>query len=827
MGADSSLPKPPNDKKTLKISDQGLDAFPFSITDDSKVRTIEASKNKLKTFPLNLKNVQSIDISENDLKEILEKNPDVVVNFPELKTLKLSDCNIQSMPKWLLSLKDLKELILDKNYLEKLEIPYEKIEILDVFINKLTSLPPLPDTLIKFNAGFNMLSEVSFSLTNVVDLRLQGNLITYVSPDISFPKVKLLDLSHNHICEMPPIAKLAPNVEMLQLTFNFLVVAPTDLPESLVKYDISYNMISHIDAPLDHLKNLTHLDVSNNLLDELPKLPVGIKTLFTEHNKFKKVCPIENTSVKLITFYESELEELPDMSKTNMQTFVVSHNKIRDLQHPERLPGQLKQLEVMSNKLSIVNTGFFLLNKLKSLILTNNDIKEIPPEIERSKLHCLMLGENPISSLPPLPKTLKVISCANCKFTAIPDAILELKELQHVDFSCNQLTSCPTLNCNFVSVNCNNIKTLHTISPQTVCFLAAHNKIKEVKIVSLKYMAYFDLSHNDIRELKLIPTDSLKALKLEFNPQLKGVIDFANYPKLEQLDVVGTKLTYINNDNNKKILEIAQDYDKNIVKQGDVAIKHFSVDSQTGYFEFVGIRPAMEDAIIIRNLSHHAKFLGVLDGHGGNRAATIGAYFIPLALSKLGAAATLNDIQPVLYELNNRLKQLGVHSGATAVFALVRESEVSIAHLGDARAIIVKEDGSMTELTVDHKATDRMEFDLLKEKRCFLALGRVNGTLAVSRTIGDCEVEGVLRSPSLTTYQLQPGDKRLLLACDGIFDVFSSAEAAAVAMSEKDPARAASKLVSLAYSRGSQDNMSVLIYDFQQQSLFSKFSSLF
>ena len=51
----------------------------------------------------------------------------------------------------------------------------------------------------------------------------------------------------------------------------------------------------------------------------------------------------------------------------------------------------------------------------------------------------------------------------------------------------------------------------------------------------------------------------------------------------------------------------------------------------------------------------------------------------------------------------------------------------------------------------------------------------------------------------------------LLLACDGVFDVFTPAEAAAVCLAEPDVARAAEALCDAALAAGSRDNVSAVV----------------
>ena len=65
----------------------------------------------------------------------------------------------------------------------------------------------------------------------------------------------------------------------------------------------------------------------------------------------------------------------------------------------------------------------------------------------------------------------------------------------------------------------------------------------------------------------------------------------------------------------------------------------------------------------------------------------------------------------------------------------------------------------------------------------FVANKRVNGQIAVSRALGDFAFKGGALGdrgscvPDLTSVKLRDGDDFLLIGCDGVFDVLTSAEA--------------------------------------------------
>jgi len=96
------------------------------------------------------------------------------------------------------------------------------------------------------------------------------------------------------------------------------------------------------------------------------------------------------------------------------------------------------------------------------------------------------------------------------------------------------------------------------------------------------------------------------------------------------------------------------------------------------------------------------------------------------------------------------------------------------------------------------------------------APSRVNGSLAVSRAIGDFHCQPFVSDiPYSRSIQLEPEDKFVILACDGLWDEVSDQEAVDLVASHintEEPVAIASRLRDLAYLRGGDDNISVLIF---------------
>lgn len=135
------------------------------------------------------------------------------------------------------------------------------------------------------------------------------------------------------------------------------------------------------------------------------------------------------------------------------------------------------------------------------------------------------------------------------------------------------------------------------------------------------------------------------------------------------------------------------------------------------------------------------------------------------------------------------------------------------ANAGDARAVLAR-NGQAVRLSHDHKATDTKEAERIDQAGGFIMNQRVNGYLAVSRSLGDSAMKQfVVGSPYTTETTLGPDDEYLIIACDGLWDVCSDQDAVDLLKSSgiTDPQEASKKLVDYALSRNSTDNISVLV----------------
>jgi serine/threonine protein phosphatase PrpC len=147
--------------------------------------------------------------------------------------------------------------------------------------------------------------------------------------------------------------------------------------------------------------------------------------------------------------------------------------------------------------------------------------------------------------------------------------------------------------------------------------------------------------------------------------------------------------------------------------------------------------------------------------------------------------------------------------GATLTTGWLNESKLSIAHVGDSRAYLLRT-GALQQLTNDHS----------------LVAEQVRRGILTPQQAEESEMQSVLlralgANPEVDVevdeVDLMPRDV-LLFCSDGLTRMVSEPEIAGKLQAETDPGTAAQKLVDLANERGGLDNVTVIVVRVQDDS---------
>jgi serine/threonine protein phosphatase PrpC len=139
------------------------------------------------------------------------------------------------------------------------------------------------------------------------------------------------------------------------------------------------------------------------------------------------------------------------------------------------------------------------------------------------------------------------------------------------------------------------------------------------------------------------------------------------------------------------------------------------------------------------------------------------------------------------------------------------------ANVGDSRIVLCR-NGQAVRLTVDHRPNDPDEQRRVRDAGGYIINHRVNAILAVTRAIGDVYLQPMVSSdPHTSVVNIRPEDEFIIIACDGVWDVIEDQAAVDLIKGESDPRVASCKLRDEAYSRGSTDNISVIVLRIKEQ----------
>lgn len=813
MGTNESAPFLDNSVEELNLTNENLDMIPYNIPPNHPIRSLLLSKNKLEIIPQKLVNLENLDLSYNQLQTKIAAA--AKLDYPKLKSIILSGNQLQIFPKTIFDCPVLTDLVADRNqFTDDTEsfTMFEHLENLDLLLNMFRTIPQLPQSLISLNLGFNYVSELTISLPLLTQLRLPGNGVKIISPSCHFPNLQLLDLSMNNLCELPPIDSVFPKLETLLFSFNYMKEFPKSLPVSIVEINASYNVIEEWNDNIDHLRNLTNVNVSNNKLKSIPLVPPSLTNFNCDNNLIDKLDHFDFECVQQIQLNHNNFTEIPNLTKCLANTLLMMYNQLETI-NVNNIAKTFTRFDFTKNNLKEIPLELFMIEKLQILNINANQITSLPSGISTSSLTSLYISENQIKTLPELPSNLMTIYAVGCGFEELPKELLNLPRLTHIDFSNNKISKIEKLpSCRHIGLSCNNIKDVPEIPDQVSFIDLSHNQLKQFKITGEFIMLQeLDVSHNKLLTIEHPALPLLTTFKCSHNPMTKYILDFTKLPALRMCDLTFTQIHMP-----QKIPDSIKEFDTSdaalFSRSKSAKIRLFQ-PRRSGYSEACGVRPSMEDALIIRsNIESMIDIYAVIDGHGGTDTACYSAFFIPqyFAAEKSKGIASFSSI---VKRLIDRMKRSNLRDGATIAFTIVTPEEIGCAYLGDSRALLVRKNGTVCQLSFDHKPTDPAEIMMIKENRSFVSEQRTSGILAMSRAIGDFNIPGVSHVPDMTSAARSKEDYRLVLACDGVFDVISQEEIGKIVIAEKDVNVAAVKIRNYALGRMSSDNVSVIVVD--------------
>lgn len=488
-----------------------------------------------------------MDISDN---KVLSLPAAALARLPKLKRLKADYNRIGALSYEILrSVQGLEELSLAYNIIR--EIPkntfqdLNNLKILNLYGNQIASL-----------------DEDTFAGTeaNLEYLDLGYNIIEQISPDLSLPSLKYLNLAKNKLVNIEGAFNLLSSLNVLILRENGIEkVSPFTFTglDNLISIDVSQNFIRDIEPQVFGNSYLNEVNISGNLLKELEQgtfvnLPI-LEVLDLSHNNlvtiqngaFDSIPRLKRLLVhhNRLSSYKGDFFANLD-NDTDLHTLDLSYNELTYL-YPESFSfhPQLKHVNFAHNKFSFFPTQFIRgLKYLQSLSLNNNLIKTLDDGdfAQMSMLQDLDLSGNELSSV---------------SDTAFQNS----SQLQRINLSHNRInelksdTFMGTIRL-LLDLSYNNLTDMSRgmfQRPKVMRLQSinlSHNKFTRIPVDVLQsqyfYLDTLKISHNDIQD---IPSDAnillnIKEIDLSYNPLTEDSIsNVLNQPKtVRKLNMAGT-----------------------------------------------------------------------------------------------------------------------------------------------------------------------------------------------------------------------------------------------------------------------------------------------
>ncbi|XP_031248432.1 probable protein phosphatase 2C 2 [Pistacia vera] len=258
-------------------------------------------------------------------------------------------------------------------------------------------------------------------------------------------------------------------------------------------------------------------------------------------------------------------------------------------------------------------------------------------------------------------------------------------------------------------------------------------------------------------------------------------------------------------------------------KEFEVEGKDFTLASKKGR------REVMEDGygVMVDILGDPKQaFFAVIDGHGGRAAADYVAENLGRNIVKeLGNDGEKNlQLEDAIrkgYQITDtEFLSKGVSSGACTASVLLKNGELHVANAGDCRVVLSRK-GIANSLTMDHRLNREDERLRIENAGGFVhncnGVWRVQGTLAVSRSIGDLHLkQWIISEPEIRSLPLTSDCEFLIMASDGLWDKVNEQEAVDVVSRDNNSLESCKKLIEISSSRGNMDDITVMVINLQK-----------
>lgn len=841
--------------RSLNISSNFLDKLPPFLCELASLVELDLSFNTIASLPNeigNLKNLEKLLITNNRLSDQVPATFSGLMNLRELDIKYNSITNIDIISE----LPKLEILYAAHNQISSFVGKFERIRRLKLNsnpLNKFELSEPVP-TLKTLNLSHAQLASIDSAFSNMMNLErlvLDKNYFVSLPQQLgSLSKLEHFSIANNSVGELPPQIGCLTELRVLDVRGNNISKLPMEIwwANKLETFNASSNVLGNFPKPASRPPRVPGEDANTSTpLPPLPSLPNGrsgptgglpstpsSEELSDDRRPSQASSTLLSVGPSPLSSSDRKGSVVSVYGKGGRKTSVVSRTASsqagstgmppstatrKDSSHSSRLTnlfaGSLKHLYLADNQLDDdVFDQIILLSELRVLNLSYNDeITDMPQRSIKAwpQLVELYLSGNGLTTLPAddLEETslLQALYINGNKFTNLPADISRAKKLAVLDCGNNflkyNISNVPydwnwNLNPNLRYLNLSGNKRLEI--KQTVFGGAGgpgavnreqytdFNRLLNLRILGLMDVTLTQPSIPDQSEDKRVRTSGSLAGHLPY-----GMADTLG--KNEHLSTVDLVVPRFNSTETEMLLGL---FDGQALSSGGSKIAKYLHENFGHIFamELKALKTRMHetptDALRRAFLALNKDLVTIAVQHTEERPKT----------THRGSA------QPVV------LSKEDLNSGGVATVLYLQGTELYVANVGDAQAMIVHTDGKHHMLTHKHDPAEPSERSRIREAGGWVSRnGRLNDLLEVSRAFGYVDLmPAVQAAPHVANRTIREQDDIIVIATSELWEHLSPGLVTDIARVERqDLMRAAQKLRDLAMAYGASGKIMVMM----------------
>lgn len=832
--------------RILNMSSNFLDSFPKFLCDLESLVDIDMSFNSIAVLPDEigkLKNLERFVITNNRLNGSLPDSFGELLNMREVdvryNTLSSIDV-IAKLPK-------VEQISADHNSVSVCESEFTKVRILRLNSNPVTkfeilnSVPTLT-TLILSNAKLAHIPDAVFDkMPNLVKLVLDKNHFVSLPSHIGkLRKLEHFSIARNSLSSLPPEIGCLTEMRFLDVRENNLKKLPMELwwACKLETLNISSNVLDNFPKPASRAPQVPGELSAAASQGQLSGSPGQI----SNSSGFEELGPLEafdqrrpsQASSGLLSVSPSPVPGGPDrksslvslygkggrktsvVSRSASQDTIITHATLRkDSGMSARLLNtfaiSMKHLYLADNQLDDdVFDELIMLPELRILNLSYNDLNDMPQRTLKSwpQLVELYLSGNELTSLPADDfeefSLLQVLHINGNKFQTLPAELGKAHRLVVLDCGSNSLkynvSNWPydwnwNWNTNLKYLNLSGNKRLE-IKPSAPNGAGSRDGRDLTDFSALQQLRILGLMDVTLT----IPTtpDETEDRRVRTSGSLAGQLAYGMADTLgrnEHLSIIDMVVPRFNSTETETLLGM---FDGQALSSGGSKIAKYLHENFSPIF--------------VEELKKTLMTTNETPADALRRAF--------LSLNKdLATAATQNTEEKSL--LSHRgsaapavLSQADLHSGGVATVLFLQKSELYVANVGDAQAMLIHSEGGHRILTRKHDPAEPNERQRIRDAGGWVSRqGKLNDILEVSRAFGYVQLmPAVQAAPNITQVTVKEQDEMILVASRELWEYLSPELVVDIARLERgDLMRAAQRLRDYAIAFGATNKLMVMM----------------